>query len=178
MTTRSSRRSLLPAGLAWPLAATAGTLNAQTSLLPLRVAANANDVYAQPFYPQELGLFQKAGLDVTLTSLNNEVNSSIAPSFLLSGFFTTKPFAQGNAEAIKRFAAAIGEAGRWANSHHDESAATVSTAMKIDPAVVRGMTRITYAGTLRPADLQAELDAGTRFGFLPRPFSANELIER
>ena len=26
--------------------------------------------------------------------------------------------------------------------------------------------------------VQAELDAGTRFGFLPRPFSANELIER
>jgi NitT/TauT family transport system substrate-binding protein len=135
----------------------------------------------------ERGAFDAAFLTEPALSLalrvNNirrigEVNSSIAPSFLLSGFFAAKPFAQGNREAIKRFVTAIAEAGRWANAHHDESAAIISTAMNIDSAAVRGMTRITYASTLRPADLQAELDAGTRFGFLPRSFSATELIDR
>ena len=44
---------------------------AEQTAIPLRVAATANDTYAEAYYAQELGLFKKAGLDVQLTTFAN-----------------------------------------------------------------------------------------------------------
>jgi len=47
---------------------------------------------------------------------------------------------------------------------------------KRDPKVAATMSRAAYATSLDPAELQPVLDNGVRYGVLPRPMDANELI--
>jgi NitT/TauT family transport system substrate-binding protein len=58
--------SLIPAGL-----------RAQAAL-PIRVGATANDTYAEAYYALDQGFFSKAGLDATITTLNNGAAVSAA----------------------------------------------------------------------------------------------------
>ena len=48
----------------------------------------------------------------------------------------------------------------------------------MDPEVVRGMTRCSYAETVNPAQIQPLLDAATKYGILSRAVAASELIYR
>ncbi len=103
-------------------------------------------------------------------------NADIAPRFLAGAWFTTRPFAQKNGEAMKRFAEAIYQAGRWANGHPNDSAQILAKYTKIDPALARSMMRATYAEQLQPSDIQPLLDAAVGYGFLPKPVKAAELL--
>lgn len=59
-----------------PLAA-----SAQDAVLqPVRVGSSTIDLYAEAFYAQELGLFKKEGLDVTITTMKNA--GAVAPAVL------------------------------------------------------------------------------------------------
>lgn len=104
--------------------------------------------------------------------------SAIAPQYLLSGWFATTDVVARNPDAIRRFANAIYDAARWANAHHDESAAVLAKWAKLDLATVRGMVRSPFADALRPAEVQPQLDAALKFGLLPRPVAASEILPR
>ena len=56
----------LAASAAWPR-----TAAAQTPLLDLRVAANANDTFASAYYAQDEGFFTRDGLNVDLQTISN-----------------------------------------------------------------------------------------------------------
>lgn len=101
---------------------------------------------------------------------------AIAPSFTFSAWFTTKAFAEKNPDAVKRVAAALTEAGKWANTHHFESAAIVSRVNKVDLETIRAEVRPVFADQIRPAEIQPQLDVGYKFGFLSRPVTTNELL--
>jgi len=103
---------------------------------------------------------------------------AIAPQFLIGVWFTTAAWAQKNPDLAKKFVGAIYEAGRWANGHHDESAAILAKYSKIDPATLHEMTRAVYATTLTPQMIQPPLDAAARYGLLSRPVTAAELIAK
>lgn len=103
---------------------------------------------------------------------------AIAPQFLIGVWFTTAAWAQKNPDLAKRFVGAIYEAGRWANGHHDGSAAILAKYSKIDPATLREMTRALYATSLTPQMIQPPLDAAAKYGLLSRPVSAGELIAK
>lgn len=101
---------------------------------------------------------------------------AIAPSFTFSAWFTTREFAEKNPDAVKRVAAALTEAGKWANTHHFESAAIVSRVNKVDLDTIRAEVRPVFADAIRPAEIQPQLDVGYKFGFLSRPVTTNELL--
>lgn len=61
------RASLLGCGLAAALL----PRSALAQSAPLRVGTDPFDSYAEPYYAQDLGLFQKAGLNVEITTLSN-----------------------------------------------------------------------------------------------------------
>lgn len=102
--------------------------------------------------------------------------AAVSPNFLLSVWFATRTFAQQHPDVVRRFDEAITEAGTWANGHQSESAAILAKYAKIDVAVIRRMTRSVFADAMRPADIQPVLDAGARYGILPRPVAASELL--
>jgi NitT/TauT family transport system substrate-binding protein len=101
---------------------------------------------------------------------------AIAPSFMFAAWFTTKEFAEKNPDIVKKIAAALTEAGRWANAHHFESAAIVSKVNKVDVDTIRAEVRPIYSTEIKFGEIQPQLDAGFKFGFLTRAVQANELM--
>ena len=101
---------------------------------------------------------------------------AIAPSFTFSAWFTTRDFAEKNPDAVKKVAAALTEAGKWANTHHFESAAIVSRINKVDVDTIRAEVRPVFADEIRAAEIQPQLDAGYKFGFLSRSVNTSDLM--
>jgi NitT/TauT family transport system substrate-binding protein len=103
-------------------------------------------------------------------------NADIAPRYLAGAWFTTRPFAERNVDAVKRFAEVIYEAGRWANGHHAESAQILAKYTKVDPELARSMIRADYAEQMDVAEMQTLLDVSVKYGFLAKPVKATDLI--
>lgn len=100
----------------------------------------------------------------------------IATRFLISGWFTTLDFQKQNPQAVKRFAQVIYATAKWANTHRADSAKILVKVAKLDPLVVRDMTRCLYAENLDPKLIQPALDAAARGGALDRPIAAADII--
>lgn len=100
------------------------------------------------------------------------------PEFLGAAWFARVDYAKAHPDVIRRFAAAMAQTSRWANGHRAESGAILAKAGKMDPEVVRGMTRCSYAETVNPAQIQPLLDAATKYGILSRAVASSELIYR
>ena len=83
---------------------------------------------------------------------------AIAKQFLISDWFTTRDWLAKNGDAAKRFVGAIYDAARWANTHHDESAAILSKYTKIDVERIKQMNRCVYATDLQAGMVQPVLD--------------------
>jgi len=103
---------------------------------------------------------------------------AIGQQILIGCWYTTTTFAEKNPDAIRRFQNAIGEAGRWANDHHDDSAVILAKYTQMDLAVIRAMQRCPYADQLRVSDIQPQFDVAARFGIIPKPVNATDLIAR
>lgn len=63
----------------------------------------------------------------------------------MSGFVTSRAWAETHKETAKKFAAAIHEAALWANKNHDESAPILASYTKIPLPIIKGMRRGNYA---------------------------------
>ncbi len=98
------------------------------------------------------------------------------PEFLGAAWFARVDYARKNPDVIRRFASAMGEISRWANTHRNESGDILAKAGKMDPEAIRGMTRCSYAETVNPAQIQPLLDTATKFGILARAVPASELM--
>jgi NitT/TauT family transport system substrate-binding protein len=116
-------------------------------------------------------------LNTTVRPLAN-ANLAIAPQYLLSAWFSTETFVRNNPDVVRRFAAAIYEAGRWANRNHNESAVILAEHAKLGADVTRMMMRVTYTDAVRLPEIQSQLDLGAKYGILTRPMVATELLPR
>jgi len=105
--------------------------------------------------------------------------AAVAPRFFIGVWIARTDWLKANPDLARRFADAIYEAGRWANSHHDESAAILAKYAKGDPAVFRTMRRATYTDSaLDPRLIQPPLDAGFQTGMLPTAVKASDLVTK
>jgi NitT/TauT family transport system substrate-binding protein len=107
-----------------------------------------------------------------------DVYSSVAPDYVISGWITTTGYRDKNPEVVRKVSAALLDAGRWANTHHNESAAIVSRVTKVDVETIRNEIRPIYEEQLSVAAIQPQLDAALKFGFLTRAVNATELVGR
>jgi NitT/TauT family transport system substrate-binding protein len=78
-----------------------------------------------------------------------------------------------------RFRNAIQSASVWANQKRNEAAsgAILARYAPIDRAVIRQMTRVSFATRLRPALAQPWIDAFAEFGVIPSSFKAIDLVK-
>ena len=102
----------------------------------------------------------------------------IAPQILSSAWYTTSTFLQQSPDVVKRFQNAIATAQHWANSHPDESAPILAKYAKSDVETIRGTVRCSFADQLRVSDIQPELNMAFKFGIIPKPLKASDLIIR
>ena len=84
-----------------------------------------------------------------------------------------------NPELAARFRNAIQAAAVWANQkrNHAASGAILARYAPIDAAVIRKMTRTSFAPRLRPRLAQPWIDVFAEFGVIPASFSANDLVK-
>ena len=101
---------------------------------------------------------------------------AIAKSFAISTFFASRDWLGRNRAAARKFAQVMHDTAGWANAHQNESAEILANVSKIDVERVRAMTRISYAASLEPQQLQPPLDVALKYGELDRRVDARNLI--
>jgi NitT/TauT family transport system substrate-binding protein len=101
---------------------------------------------------------------------------AVGKRFLISDWFSTRGWLTANAALAKRMTDAIYTTARWANSHHDASAAILAKYTKIDVELIRKMRRVNFATSLEPQLIQPVLDTALTYGGLTRHVDASELI--
>jgi ABC-type nitrate/sulfonate/bicarbonate transport system substrate-binding protein len=116
-----------------------------------------------------------------LSQAKNEVRrfanafDAIAPRFLINACFTSRGWLARNGELATRLSAALSDAARWANGHHDETAAVLSANAKVALDVVRSMNRVRF-GDLDVRLVQPVLDTAYKFKLLERPVNAADIV--
>ncbi|HEX3465331.1 MAG TPA: ABC transporter substrate-binding protein [Candidatus Elarobacter sp.] len=102
------------------------------------------------------------------------VYSSVAKEFLIGAWFARADWVKAHPDAVKRFAAAIVETSRWANTHHAESAKILEKYTK--QAISPNIHRVRWAERLDAASAQPLIDASAKYKVLKAAFPAAEFI--
>jgi NitT/TauT family transport system substrate-binding protein len=102
---------------------------------------------------------------------------NLAPAFAVAGWSTTVAWARSHPDIVKKFVAVMAETARWANANHAQSAQILSTIAKMPPEVANKMERAYYGEHLEPGLLQPVIDATAKYGVVPKPFPAAEIID-
>ncbi len=90
------------------------------------------------------------------------------------GYFCTDGYAKLHPDTVKKFRAALMEAGRWANAHPDDAAAILQKYTKAPPAP--GAHRAVFLNRFRASDIQPLIDATAKYGGLKADFSAADFV--
>jgi ABC-type nitrate/sulfonate/bicarbonate transport system substrate-binding protein len=107
-----------------------------------------------------------------------KVYDAIAKQFYISDWFTTRDWLAANPEAAKRFVGVIYDTARWANAHHDDSAAILAKYTKIDLDRLKSMNRCIYATDLRASMVQPVLDTAFKYKSLVAATNVASMIAK
>ena len=116
----------------------------------------------------------QAALDSKDYRLISDVYSAISKDFMIGGWIATTPWIQAHPALAAAFAKSIYQAGKWANSHHAESAAILEDVTKVH--MTRSDHRIPFEEKLTTADLQPLIDICAKYGILKAAFPAGEIV--
>ena len=103
------------------------------------------------------------------------VYDAVAPRFAASVWFTTSEWAAQHPDAVRKFAAVMRQSAAWANTHHHDSAVILAKYIKKPVEDIDSGPRVTYATDNDPAQYQALIDLGAKYGALKAGFSARDI---
>jgi NitT/TauT family transport system substrate-binding protein len=103
---------------------------------------------------------------------------AIADQFIIGAWFTTNRWAQDHPDALRRFVQAIRDAGAWANNNPSKSAPILAKYAKLDPDVVKEMTRSHFPDSLAPGLVQPMIELAVKYKALDESFPAEDLIAK
>jgi NitT/TauT family transport system substrate-binding protein len=104
--------------------------------------------------------------------------AAISPHFLIAGWFATTDWTSKHPDLARRFARAFAEAAAYTNAHRAETAPLMAELTGIPLAVYGKLAQRAYIATsLNAADIQPLIDVAAKYGFIPRAFPAQELID-
>lgn len=116
------------------------------------------------------------GLENGSVRVVTDMLSAISKRFIVLAWITTDDYAAKNRDVIERFARVMHESALYCNAHQTETVDMIAEFAKLDPAVVRNMTRATFAPYITPALIQPLIDAAAKYKAIDAPFDAQELI--
>jgi NitT/TauT family transport system substrate-binding protein len=123
-------------------------------------------VLAEPYLSAAL-----AGGDVRLLAT---LGAEIAPVTVIGGYITSRDYAAAHPGVVRRFRAALMEAGRWANGHRAAAAAIIQSYAKQAPSA--SAHHSVFLESFSAADLQPIIDAAARYGVLKASFPAADFV--
>ena len=108
----------------------------------------------------------------------DNVPARLAPDhqYCNSVWYASKTWIEADLSRARTVVAAIYEAARWANTHHDATFKILVDLAKMDAARVAGMKRVQFATSLTPGLVQPVITLGERQNVFHRPITATELI--
>jgi NitT/TauT family transport system substrate-binding protein len=107
-------------------------------------------------------------------TLLSYVGADISPLVIEGGYFCSEDYAKQHPDVVKKFAAALLEAGRWANGHRAEAAAIIQKYSKQTPSPLAH--HAVFPETFKASDLQPLLDAAAKYGALKETFPAADMV--
>jgi ABC-type nitrate/sulfonate/bicarbonate transport system substrate-binding protein len=115
-------------------------------------------------------------LSSATTRIVAEPYKSLGPQILISGWIANKDWADRNRALVRQVVTALQATAVWANHQPDATAAILEKYTTIAPDVAARMHRLSYGERLDLRLIQPVIDATVRYGFLPRRFSASEML--
>jgi len=100
---------------------------------------------------------------------------TIAPTFLMTGWFSTSDYVAKNRDAVDKFLRVIRDAGEYADSHHAEMVPLLASFTKLDPDLVAKTIKNGGSPYLDPKLIQPMIDATVKYQIIDEPFSATDL---
>jgi NitT/TauT family transport system substrate-binding protein len=101
---------------------------------------------------------------------------SLGKEILLSAWIATRSWISANGPTLAKFVSAIHATAVWGNRNQAAMLAMLEQMTKIEHGLTARMGRPVLGERLEPGLIQPIIDAGARYGFLPRAFPAAELI--
>lgn len=132
-------------------------------------------VDAAPIVEPALSVAKRAG---SVRVLLPPMYSVFGPGFMVAGWFCRSDWLQNNRDTARRFVGAIYDSARWANAHADESAAILAKYAKLDPQVLKTMSRAPYATSLTPNMLQNVLDLAYQYKAVDKRIAPADVIAK
>lgn len=102
--------------------------------------------------------------------------ASVANYWLGGVFVTTKAWAAAHPDQVRRFAAAIAEAGQWANKNPDKSALILQKYSNVPLDMIKASSRTIFTDQLKPAMIQPTIDLLVRYKQIDGSFKAEDMI--
>lgn len=102
--------------------------------------------------------------------------SAIAPKFIMTGYFTTKEWADKNKDAVEKVEHILVEASNYVNSHPTENNALQAAWTKISPEILAKAAKNTDTPYLDAKLVQPMIDVSAKYGVIPKAFPAQDLI--
>lgn len=107
------------------------------------------------------------------------VDDAISPRFMSTGWIATNDWIKNHPVEAAKFNAVMRKTAIWANAHQKESAQILLRHTRITPETAATMSRVEYATSLDPKQLQYSIDAAAKYAKTPqRVTPASELIWR
>jgi NitT/TauT family transport system substrate-binding protein len=101
---------------------------------------------------------------------------TIAPTFLMTGWFSTADYVSKNREAVDKFLHVIKDATEYADKHHAEMVPLLATVTKLDPDLIAKTIKDNGSPYLDPKLVQPMINAALKYQIIDKPFNAAEMI--
>ena len=101
---------------------------------------------------------------------------AISKHFLRAAWFTTKAYAEKNADVVQQFRRAVEAASAEVNARPAGSIAALAAFTGQDAQLIAQMPRARAGTSLDVKLLQPTIDAAFRYGAIPAAFDAQELL--
>jgi NitT/TauT family transport system substrate-binding protein len=102
-------------------------------------------------------------------------SDAVANEFMGSGWFCTQAWGSAHPAAIAAFTSALHAATVWARANPDKAVDILVKYLKLEPAVLAAIERVTFLDRLETRFLQPPINVVARYSKFP-PFPAEELI--
>ena len=101
---------------------------------------------------------------------------AVSPRFSASAMFASSEWAATHGDVLRRFLQATREANTYIMAHPDESIAILSQSAGFDPNAFKAMKHSELTVSLTPAEVQPLIDTLAKYGALPKPLRAADII--
>jgi NitT/TauT family transport system substrate-binding protein len=105
------------------------------------------------------------------------LGAEIAPVVVLGGYISNTDYAKAHLDTLRKFAAVLFEAGKWANAHPADAAAILAKYAKTTGTPLATAHHAVFLETpFKASDIQPIINAAARYGVLKAPFPAADLV--